>query len=111
MVGKALADGYRGRVKLATKLPVWNVDVESDCDRILDEQLAKLQTDHVDMYLLHALNKHTWRDKVLKLNILPFLDRALQDGRIKYAGFSFHDDLATFRRSSMAMIGIFARSS
>lgn len=97
LVGKALADGYRGRVKLATKLPVWNVDVESDCDRILDEQLAKLQTDHVDMYLLHALNKHTWRDKVLKLNILPFLDRALQDGRIKYAGFSFHNDLATFK--------------
>lgn len=97
LVGKALAGGYRSRVNLATKLPVWLVESEADCDRILNEQLAKLGTDHVDMYLLHALNKNTWRDKVKKHNILSFLDRAVADGRIKHAGFSFHDDLDTFK--------------
>ena len=63
LVGKALAGGYRSRVNLATKLPVWLVESEADCDRILNEQLAKLGTDHVDMYLLHALNKNTWRTR------------------------------------------------
>ena len=97
LVGKALADGYREKAYLATKLPVWHVNCEEDGDRLLNEQLEKLATDWIDMYLLHALNKGSWNDKVLKYNLLSFLDRAKADGRIKYAGFSFHDDLDTFK--------------
>lgn len=98
LVGKALQDGYRQRVKLATKLPVWYINAREECDQILAEQLAKLQTNHIDMYLLHALNKGSWHDKVLKYKILDFLDCAKSDERIKYAGFSFHDDLKTFKK-------------
>ncbi len=97
LVGRVLQDGYRERVKLATKLPVWIVESEADCDRILNEQLSKLQTDYIDMYLLHSLGKGTWMSKVQKYNVFKFLDAAKADGRIKYAGFSFHDDLELFR--------------
>ena len=97
LVGKALKDGYRDKVNLATKLPVWAVNSEEDCDRLLNEQLKKLQTDHVDMYLLHALGRGSWNNKVLKYNMFKFLDKAKADGRIKYAGFSFHDDLDVFK--------------
>ena len=81
---------------LATKLPVWMVQKEEDFDRILNEQLEKLQTDHVDFYLLHALNKDRWKT-VEECHLLKKLDEAKADGRIRFAGFSFHDDLNTFK--------------
>ena len=55
VVGEALKDGYRERVKLATKLPCWAVKTRQDMDKLLDEQLKKLQVPYVDFYLLHAL--------------------------------------------------------
>jgi hypothetical protein len=96
VVGKALQGGYREKVLLATKLPVWQTKKYADFDRILDEQLRKLQTDHIDFYLLHALSEGTWR-KVKKLGVLDFLDRAKKSGKIRHAAFSFHDEAPLFK--------------
>jgi uncharacterized protein len=96
VVGKALRDGYRGKVRLATKLPVWQVQAEADFDRILNEQLAKLQTDHIDFYLLHNLNRGSWNGTVPQFNLLACAEAALRDGRIGHLGFSFHDDYGIF---------------
>ena len=95
-LAKALKNGYREKVYLATKLPCWLVETREDMDRFLDEQLARLETDHIDFYLLHALNRKTW-DKMLGLGVLDFLDSALKAGRISYAGFSYHDELPLFK--------------
>lgn len=56
VVGRALQGGWREKVQLATKCPVWEVRAESDILRLLDAQLAKLLTDRIDFYLLHALD-------------------------------------------------------
>jgi uncharacterized protein len=90
VVGKALQDGYREKVKLATKLPVGNVKGPEDYDRLLNEQLGKLQTDHIDFYLFHGINRDSWRNKVLKFGLLEKAEAAREDGRIRHIGFSFH---------------------
>lgn len=96
VVGKALGEGYRERVKLATKMPIWLVNSHEDMDRIFNEQLKKLQTDHVDFYLLHALNKNSWT-KVKSLDVFEWAERVISEDRIKHLGFSFHDDFEVFK--------------
>lgn len=88
-VGRALQDGYRQKVKLATKLPTWLVESRSDMDRFLDAQLEKLQTDHIDYYLMHTLYKNVWNNLKAQ-DVAEFMDTAKRDGRIINAGFSFH---------------------
>lgn len=95
-LGRALQGGYREKVFLATKLPSWLIKSRADMDHYLDEQLKRLQTDHIDFYLVHGLMKPFW-ENLWSLGITDFLDDAIADGRIKYAGFSFHDELALFK--------------
>ena len=95
VTGLALKDGYRERVKLATKLPIWLVKEEKDMNRLLDEQLRKLDVPYVDFYLLHAMNKDRL-ELMRSLNYRQFLNDALADGRIRHAAFSFHDGKEVF---------------
>ena len=97
VVGEALKNGYRKKVTLTSKLPLWLVEKTEDMERLLDEQLSKLQVDHLDFYLAHAVNGDRF-DKVCALGLLEFMDKMKQKGKIRYAGFSFHDDAKTFRR-------------
>lgn len=88
-LGRALQGGWRERVRLATKMPVWDVERPGDFDRILGVQLERLQTDHIDFYLLHSLDADHWRC-VVEQGQLASAERALADGRIGHLGFSFH---------------------
>jgi predicted aldo/keto reductase-like oxidoreductase len=95
VLGKALKDGYREKTYIADKMPVWNVNTYEDFDRLLNEQLERLDVEYIDFYLLHALNRDTW-DKCRKLDVIKFLESAQKSGKIKFIGFSFHDDIGTF---------------
>jgi len=95
VVGRALKDGYREKVKLATKLPPWEVKSAADFDRILNEQLERLQT-RIDFYLLHALNSQSW-PKIRDMGVLDWAERKIADGQIDYLGFSFHDEFDVFK--------------
>ncbi|KYH41035.1 MAG: aldo/keto reductase [Candidatus Bathyarchaeota archaeon B26-2] len=96
VVGKALRDGYREKVRVATKMPIGLVNSREDLDRIFDEQLKKLQTDHIDFYLLHGLNRERWA-KTLDLNVLDWAEKVMAEGKIGYLGFSFHDEFEVFK--------------
>ena len=96
-LGRALAGGYRERVKLATKLPAWLVKDRSDMDRFLDAQLEKLATSRIDYYLVHSITGDRW-DRIAALGVADFLDRAKAGGKIANAGFSYHGHRDDFAR-------------
>ncbi len=93
----ALEDGYRDKVNLATKLPSWLIKSREDMDHYLNEQLIKLNTDHIDYYLIHGLTEERWQN-LTGLNIVDFIEKSLEDGRIRHIGFSFHDELPVFKK-------------
>ena len=89
-VGKFLKENsYREDILLSTKSPSWAIEEKQDFDFYLDEQLKKLQTDYIDIYLLHSLTVPDW-EKVQNLDVLDFLDDCLSSGRVKHVGFSSH---------------------
>jgi predicted aldo/keto reductase-like oxidoreductase len=94
-VGEAMKKYDRHSFYLATKLPVWLVNNLEDVDRLFHEQLQKLQTDYIDFYLLHALDKGKWR-QMDELGVVKQLEKYRSEGKIKRIGFSFHDDYTAF---------------
>ena len=97
VTGLCLQDGYREKVILASKQPVSQTTCPEDFSRFLNIQLERLQTDHIDVYLLHALNRNTWKNNVLKYDLLKEAEKAKAEGKFRYLGFSFHDSLDTFK--------------
>ncbi|MCS7202388.1 MAG: aldo/keto reductase [Dictyoglomus sp.] len=97
VVGKAVKNGYRDRVYIATKLPVWLLKDKSDMDMILKEQLQRLDTDYIDFYLLHGIDEDSWK-KCLSMGALEWGEKMKEKGLIKYFGFSFHDELEVFKK-------------
>ena len=96
-LGRALSDGYREKVKLATKLPHWIVKTREDMDKVLSTQMDNLKTNFIDYYLVHNLNGDSWkRSKIL--GVVDFLNQAKTDERILYAGFSFHGAKDDFKK-------------
>lgn len=94
-VAHALKNGYREKVKIATKLPTWAIDTRKRMDELLDDQLKRLNTGRIDYYLAHNLHRGIW-PKMQELGIIEFLESARKDGRIGHIGFSFHDHYDVF---------------
>ena len=96
ILGKALLDGYRNKVKIATKLTPFMLHKAEDMEKMLNTQLQKLQTDHIDYYLLHGLEAEFWK-KMQRFGALKFLEKAKKEGKIANMGFSFHGSISTFK--------------
>lgn len=94
-VGRVLKKYDRSSFYLATKLPVWLVKTAEDAERIFNSQLERLQTDYIDFYLLHGMNKNNWKQMV-QAGVVEFCEKLKEQGKIKYFGFSFHDSYEAF---------------
>jgi len=97
VVGKAIKNGYRDKIKIATKLPSWEIKKPEDMDKYLNEQLAKLGVKQIDFYLLHTLNKDFWNN-LLKHDVFSWIRKIKDEGKINYIGFSFHGRIDTFKK-------------
>ena len=95
IVGKALLDGYREKVHLTTKSPLWMIKKAEDFDIYLNEQIKRLQT-KPDIYLFHGLTRNRL-EKIKNLNLLEKIEIAKKKGLVKYIGFSFHDSFEVFK--------------
>ena len=96
-VGAALKNGYREKIKLATKFPAREVKKRSEFDAAFERQLKRLETDKVDFYLLHGLHRPAW-DELHKMGIIPWLEGKMAKGQIGHVGFSFHDEYDYFEK-------------
>lgn len=96
VLGKALQDGYREKVFIADKMPVWLLKSEADLEKIFEEQLQRLQVDCIDFYLIHSISAPSWK-RTIKYNVIDFLEKKKAEGKIKHLGFSFHDELDLFK--------------
>ena len=106
-VGRVLSKYDRGSYYIADKLPCWQVKNLDDAGRAFNEQLESLQTDYIDFYLLHTLNKSSWdRMRALAFRIFRQLKKT---GQNKVLRFSFHDDFEVFEEILKKLNGIFAR--
>lgn len=90
IVGKALADGRRDRVILATKVhyPMGDdPNARNNTRRHILEQceasLRRLNTDWIDLYQLHGINDDIPIDEALRA-----LDDLVHDGKVRYIGTS-----------------------
>ncbi len=95
-VGLALQNGYRERIKLATKFPAMQVKSRDDFDGAFEQQLKRLRTDKIDFYLLHGLHRPEF-EHLRDMGVIPWLENKVAEGRLEHLGFSFHGDLEYFK--------------
>ena len=89
-IGKALAP-IRDKVYISTKCPLELVKCADDYEKILDQSLAKLGTDHVDFYHFWGINQKTFDEKIVPLGLMDKAKELKEKGKIRHISFSFHD--------------------
>lgn len=95
-LGKALKKtGLRPKVKIATKLPQWLVQQNSDMDRYFQQQLTRLQTEMIDYYLVHAIDGGSW-ERLKSLGIQEWLLKLKKEKLVQNIGFSYHGNQEDF---------------
>ncbi|MHC4250817.1 MAG: aldo/keto reductase, partial [Planctomycetota bacterium] len=94
VIAKALRDGYREKVWIADKMPIWSVKEHADLDRLFAEQLDRLEVKKIDVFLLHNIQAPSWA-RMRDLGSVEWLAKQRADGKVGCIGFSYHDDYDT----------------
>lgn len=97
--GKALAGGYRDRVYVTSKAPWWIMEKPEDFERLFDLSRKRMQTDVIDFYHIHMIMHRGWNEKIIPFKLLDKIEKLKQDGKIRFSGFSFHDNVTLFKKA------------
>ena len=95
-----------GTVKKSGLPPNYRVEtcnVEQDFDRLFNEQITRLQTNKVDFYLLHGLNKMEW-PKVRDFGVLKWAEARWRRDKSAISDFLFMTITMYSRKLSTLMI-------
>ncbi len=91
-------DHLRDKINIATKMFTFGANSpDFDPRKMLDEQLKRLRTDHIDFYLLHGLQGKMWETLRDKWNIVKYMNDLKEQGVLRNIGFSFHDEYDSFK--------------
>ncbi len=83
-------NNIRDKINIATKLPHYLVRKKEDPERIFNEELERLRTDHVDYYLMHMLTDVATWQRIVDLGVKDWLEEKRKKGQIRQVGFSYH---------------------
>jgi predicted aldo/keto reductase-like oxidoreductase len=89
ILGRAMV-GKRNDVILSTKSPGHLMKKPGDYRRILEEQLQRMQTDHIDFYHFHGINYEGFQEIDRRVGWHEEAIKAKQEGLIRHISFSFH---------------------
>ena len=96
-LGRILAENnVRDKVNIATKLPQYLVRSMKGIEKIFNEELTRLQTDHVDYYLMHMFTDISEWERLKSYGIEEWIAARKADGSIRQIGFSYHGDTEMF---------------
>ncbi|MBR3301068.1 MAG: aldo/keto reductase [Firmicutes bacterium] len=90
--------GIRDKLYVATKLPHYHIKSVEGAEKILEEELRRLRTDHIDYYLMHMLSDDKTWERLCAMGIDKWLRRKQEEGVIRQVGFSYHGNSDTFCR-------------
>ena len=90
--------GIRDKLYIATKLPHYHIKSVEGAEKILEEELRRLRTDHIDYYLMHMLSDDKTWERLCGMGIDKWLRRKQEEGVIRQVGFSYHGNSDTFCR-------------
>ena len=97
LLGEVLErNGVRDQVYIATKLPHYLIKDRKALDKLFDEELRRLRTDHVDYYLMHMLTDTATWERMKALGIEQWLAEKKASGAIRQVGFSYHGNSDMF---------------
>ena len=88
--------GLRSKVNIATKLPHYLIKSIDGIEKLFQEELRRLRTDHVDYYLMHMLNDTDTWNRLKALGIEAWIAEKKKSGAIRQVGFSYHGNSETF---------------
>lgn len=93
-VGHCMKKHPRDKFYLATK---FNIGADPDYKKVFAEQLARLQTDYIDFYLIHCIMDSNV-DKYIESGAIEYFLEQQKLGKIKYLGFSSHASVASLTK-------------
>jgi len=89
-------NNIRDKVNIATKLPHYMIKSVESAEKIFNEELKRLRTDHIDYYFMHMLTDLKSWERLVEFGMLDWIKEKKEKGQIKQIGFSYHGNSDMF---------------
>jgi len=86
----------RDKVNIATKLPHYLLRNAEGLEKMFQEELRRLRTDHIDYYFMHMLTDPATWERLKGFGIVEWIAEKKKSGAIRQVGFSYHGNADCF---------------